>query len=896
MLYLTELMGTFLLLLVGMSVGAFTTSLLYAALICMGARISLAHFNPAITIAYVFRGKLDLADGLYYIFYQVLGATLAGLTFDAFSGLPAAPPEVSFSPIALLTLMASLMGPMAVLCLVHLAVLSGESRTQFFSLAIGFTLFACVVSFGEGSMLFNPAVAIGNYIARGLLGGGFNGILSEICFILSGVLAAGIASLSFQIMSERTRTGVLATEFIGTFLVVSLLITTADSPTSTMAQAVGLGYAALTFFGAEISEAHYNPAVTLSHLLLKTIEPLEAAMYIGTQFAASIAASFLCGSFYGMPPVAEPAGIASAVGILIGAWTLCLVHLHVLDRQAGNGFFGLAIGFTLLADIVVFSANFNPAAAFGLWLAEGVIGSGFDFSLAGLITIGVLVLVPLVSAAIAAGVFSLNTQPTLLGQLSMEAIGTGFIVLALICTSTEAVESFGAASTATAVESAPAVTVVAPVARRALAAWWEVGSNDGAKSSASGLDDGLLYVAITYMAKYISQAQFNPAITLAYGFVYGEAQSSHTTDWFVVMSYMLTQIVAAIIASLGGAVLHGAPSFGPSTATPGIGFIVGVFLFSFALTLVHLTVVKAQPNNGFFGMAIGFILFAGILSFGDTETGLFNPACAIGLYLASNLVGTAGNGFVADLVNLGVLVIVPIIGSMCALAAFKVISGNFSAESRLPSLVSTFATEMIGTFLIVLSLMLSTGSVGLVYVAVTFMGAWVSGAHFNPAITYVHYLLKDVSLQQFGLYSSAQFVGALLAALVAAFEGNAFYPTVDGDATPLLILCAEMLFAFTMCIVHGDVLTASGPKDGRSGNEYFGLAMGFTYLAGFMTVSGISGGLFNPAIGLAVWVANGIGGGGFALDSVVYWLIAPLIGARLAKPIISYQKKTDLSA
>jgi len=192
--------------------------------------------------------------------------------------------------------------------------------------------------------------------------------------------------------------------------------------------------------------------------------------------------------------------------------------------------------------------------------------------------------------------------------------------------------------------------------------------------------------------------------------------------------------------------------------------------------------------------------------------------------------------------------------------------------------------------------MLSTGSVGLVYVAVTFMGAWVSGAHFNPAITYVHYLLKDVSLQQFGLYSSAQFVGALLAALVAAFEGNAFSPTVDGDATPLLILCAEMLFAFTMCIVHGDVLTASGPKDGRSGNEYFGLAMGFTYLAGFMTVSGISGGLFNPAIGLAVWVANGIGGGGFALDSVVYWLIAPLIGARLAKPVISYQKKTDLSA
>ena len=40
---------------------------------------------------------------------------------------------------------------------------------------------------------------------------------------------------------------------------------------------------------------------------------------------------------------------------------------------------------------------------------------------------------------------------------------------------------------------------------------------------------------------------------------------------------------------------------------------------------------------------------------------------------------------------------------------------------------------------------------------------------------------------------------------------------------------------------------------GTMGNSFYGLAIGFTVLVGAITVGGISGGAFNPAVGLGVW-------------------------------------------
>jgi aquaporin Z len=60
----------------------------------------------------------------------------------------------------------------------------------------------------------------------------------------------------------------------------------------------------------------------------------------------------------------------------------------------------------------------------------------------------------------------------------------------------------------------------------------------------------------------------------------------------------------------------------------------------------------------------------------------------------------------------------------------------------------------------------------------------------------------------------------------------------------------EFLFTFALAWV---VLNAATAK-GTAGNSFYGLAIGFTVLTGAVAVGGISGGAFNPAVGLGVFV------------------------------------------
>ena len=153
-----------------------------------------------------------------------------------------------------------------------------------------------------------------------------------------------------------------------------------------------------------------------------------------------------------------------------------------------------------MADIVVFAASYNPAVAFGLWLADGFLDSGFDWSKAALLDQSVLILLPLVSACFAYLLFTVHSMPNFVGRLSMEAVGVAFIVLALFSTTGVELgaESFGSAATGSDVaadaDGAPSIE-----ARRRVLLQWISGASLS-KSQALGLDDGLLYVALSYMA------------------------------------------------------------------------------------------------------------------------------------------------------------------------------------------------------------------------------------------------------------------------------------------------------------------------------------------------------------------------------------------------------------
>jgi aquaporin Z len=100
-------------------------------------------------------------------------------------------------------------------------------------------------------------------------------------------------------------------------------------------------------------------------------------------------------------------------------------------------------------------------------------------------------------------------------------------------------------------------------------------------------------------------------------------------------------------------------------------------------------------------------------------------------------------------------------------------------------------------------------------------------------------------------YWLAQIGAAACAAGVVLFV---LPPTGAGGGPPapdiVKSLLVEFLYTFALCYVVLNVATA----DETAGNSFYGLAIGFTVLVGAYSVGAISGGAFNPAVGVGIAV------------------------------------------
>jgi len=101
-------------------------------------------------------------------------------------------------------------------------------------------------------------------------------------------------------------------------------------------------------------------------------------------------------------------------------------------------------------------------------------------------------------------------------------------------------------------------------------------------------------------------------------------------------------------------------------------------------------------------------------------------------------------------------------------------------------------------------------------------------------------------------------------------------------------LLVELLFTFALCLVV--LNTAMHPK--TQGNSYYGLAIGFTVLVGAIAGGSISGGAFNPAVGVGPILVQGVAGeGGFA--HLLLYIVGPLVGGFLAAVVFRYQESSE---
>ena len=163
--------------------------------------------------------------------------------------------------------------------------------------------------------------------------------------------------------------------------------------------------------------------------------------------------------------------------------------------------------------------------------------------------------------------------------------------------------------------------------------------------------------------------------------------------------------------------------------------------------------------------------------------------------------------------------------------------------------------EFIGTFVLVLTIGLAGQqdgvtaplAIGMALAVAVYAGGHVSGGHYNPAVSIAAWLRGALPAREVGPYLAAQAAGAFVAAfLTYKIMGIATHIAPGVSVSALKALTGEAVWTFVLAYV---VLSTATVKS-TAGNSYFGLAIGGTVMSGAYALGGISGGAFNPAVGL----------------------------------------------
>ncbi|HSH21681.1 MAG TPA: aquaporin [Candidatus Caenarcaniphilales bacterium] len=165
---------------------------------------------------------------------------------------------------------------------------------------------------------------------------------------------------------------------------------------------------------------------------------------------------------------------------------------------------------------------------------------------------------------------------------------------------------------------------------------------------------------------------------------------------------------------------------------------------------------------------------------------------------------------------------------------------------------------------------------GLVLAVLVSALAAVSGAHFNPAVTFGVWVAGQIPSRRAVSYVLAQLIGGI----AAAWSLRSIFPAdvSPGLGTPQLgtgigvgpgIAIEAILTVVLLVAVFGTAIDPRGPKVGS-------LAIGFAVAADIMMGGPLTGAAMNPARWLGPAATTGIWTDGHV------WVIGPLLGAAIA--------------
>mmetsp|Transcript_82551 Transcript_82551/g.266234 ORF Transcript_82551/g.266234 Transcript_82551/m.266234 type:complete len:591 (+) Transcript_82551:186-1958(+) len=322
--YVAEFVGTFVLVFTvgccmhaGSAVwNATAIACVFMVMIYSTGYVSGGNLNPAVSLALVLTGNLTWSEMLKYWFAQVTaGASASGLVWALF-GKP-----LALAPVGLYLGQHALAAEVIytfMLCFVFNNCAASKRNNprddpnQFYALAIGFVSIAGGYAVGNVSgAALNPAIAIGLSVSDGFRWGLGWPTAELLGAVLAAILFRAVRPEEynppeggFGIDYEPRLHVRCASEFLGAFIVVLTigLNVTMASPATGFASAASA--MCMIYSLANVSGAHFNPAVTLAVVLSgrDKLSPGDGAAYMFCQFGGGALAGMVYARFHAAGP------------------------------------------------------------------------------------------------------------------------------------------------------------------------------------------------------------------------------------------------------------------------------------------------------------------------------------------------------------------------------------------------------------------------------------------------------------------------------------------------------------------------------------------------------------------------------------------------------------------
>lgn len=182
-------------------------------------------------------------------------------------------------------------------------------------------------------------------------------------------------------MHEYNLTNKLTAEFIGTFFLVLTICTAGVHGLAGIFAPFAIASTLMVMIYAlgHVSGAHFNPAVTLGVWLRGACADSEVLPYIGTQVIAGILAAIVSQNALVSDPnpnllVMDTWQAFTAEFLYTFALVFVILNVATSESNSGNGYFGAAIAFVVLAGALtvgeISGGSFNPAVTSALLTAD----------------------------------------------------------------------------------------------------------------------------------------------------------------------------------------------------------------------------------------------------------------------------------------------------------------------------------------------------------------------------------------------------------------------------------------------------------------------------------------------------------------------------------------------